>query len=83
MFGDHLEEFIINGCREGLKDSEGKSLWKNWKVLTTVPEIADHFRKRKCNCGLKIKDHSRCQGKETKGTELYTDAVRDGVHEQW
>ena len=26
MFGDHLEECIINGCREGLKDSKGKRL---------------------------------------------------------
>ena len=70
----------FDGCMYGLRPIYHKGdvyIRKPWSIRTNHAGIAAALSK-KCD-GSHV--HVRCEGRETKGTEQYTDMIVDAVHD--
>ena len=79
----HLTELWIcrvDGCRFGMKSSQGNFIQKSWKIMTSDVEFYSKFRLR---CCLKNHDHEWLQGDETTKSSYYPINLCNSIARLW
>lgn len=70
----------LDGCRYGLKSSQGHHLQKSWLILTTDQIYYNQFRLQVC---LKNHEHDHVQGIETSKSAYYPVAMCKAIARSW
>ena len=79
IFGE-LWECRIDGCRFGLKDSDGEFLKKSWRILTSSQEFYNRFRLK---CCVGNHQHGWVQGSETAKSAYYPVQMCQSIARCW
>ena len=74
-----LHKVRIHGCRLGLVSVvDGKPIKKPWTLATSNWFVYNEFDGKRCN--HRPEEHAKCEGKDTKLSENYTNAMVDTLH---